>query len=131
MCSQDHSRASLVSTIRNPEGSLVGGCFNSKPVYFSIHAKVSVLYREVGHSWECPLLACHCTMILTPVPQPLLRVPHLIVLTSTRYLLSSYPRTPCMWWVWSYEHWPCKEIQGSDQGVPCGRAGCHTQRLKV
>ena len=48
LCSQDHSGASLVSAIRNPEGPSVGGCFNIKPMYFSIHAKVRVLYREVG-----------------------------------------------------------------------------------
>ena len=55
MCNQDHSGASLVSAVRNPEGPLVGGCFNTKPMYFSIRAKVSVLHREVGRSWEGPL----------------------------------------------------------------------------
>ena len=48
----DHYGASLVPTIRNPEGPLVSGCFNTTPMYFSIQAKVSVLYREVGCSWE-------------------------------------------------------------------------------
>ena len=55
LCSQDHSGASLVSAIRNPESPLVRGCFNTKPMYFSIHAKVSVFHREVGRSWESPL----------------------------------------------------------------------------
>ena len=45
----------LVSAIQNPEGPLVGGCFNTKPMYFSIHAKVSVRCREVGRLWEGPL----------------------------------------------------------------------------
>ena len=48
--SEDHLRASVVSTIENPESLLVGGCFDTKPMYFSICAKVSVLYREVRRS---------------------------------------------------------------------------------
>ena len=40
-----------MSTIRNPEGPLVGGCFNTKAKYISI----CVLLREVGHLWEGPL----------------------------------------------------------------------------
>ena len=44
-----------MSAIRNPEGPLVGGCFNTKPMYFSNCAKVSVLHRAVGRPWEGPL----------------------------------------------------------------------------
>ena len=55
LCGQDHSGASLVPAIRNPEGPLVGGCFNTKPMYFSICVILSVLYREVGRLWEGPL----------------------------------------------------------------------------
>ena len=44
-----------MSAIRNPEGPLVGGCFNTELMYFLIRAKVSVLHREVGRSWEGPL----------------------------------------------------------------------------
>ena len=52
LCSQDHSGASLVSAIQNPKGPLMRSCFNTKPMYFSIRTKVSVLHREVGRSWE-------------------------------------------------------------------------------
>ena len=50
MCSQDHS--GLVSAVQNSEGPLVGGCFKTKLMFLLIRAKVSVLYREVGHLWE-------------------------------------------------------------------------------
>ena len=52
---KDDSGASLVSAIQNPEGPLMKGCFNTKPIYFSIRVKVMVLYGEVGRSWEGPL----------------------------------------------------------------------------
>ena len=47
LCSQGHSVANQVSAIWNLEGPLVGGCFSSKPIYFLIHAKISVLLRVV------------------------------------------------------------------------------------
>ena len=53
LCSPDHSGASLVSTIQNPEGPLIGGCFNTKII--SIRVKIIVLCREMRHSWEGPL----------------------------------------------------------------------------
>ena len=93
LCCQDRSGASLVSASRNPKGPLVGGCFNTKPMYFSIRAKVSVLHREVGRSWEgllreaplydvvitpigrltCPQYTTHSVLILIS-PHPLLCV---------------------------------------------------------
>ena len=46
--SQDYFRASLVSTLQNPE-SLVGGCFNMKAyaMYFSISTKISVFIERL------------------------------------------------------------------------------------
>ena len=55
LCSQDHSGVSLVSAILNPDCPLVGSCFNTKPMSFSIRAKVSILHREVRCPWEVPL----------------------------------------------------------------------------